>query len=137
MTCLSPDDRSLQIAFETGALTTAGFDHRAHVRLAYTYLAEAPMEEAMVRMRHALRAFLRRHAIDPAKYHETLTRAWLLAVRHFMEASGPWASSEAFIEANPVLLDRKLLLRHYSPDVLFSDHARTAFLRPDLSPIPA
>ena len=32
-----------------------------------------------------LHAFLACHGITPAKYHETITRAWILAVRHFMD----------------------------------------------------
>jgi hypothetical protein len=133
---LSSDDRRFRAAFESGAFPKAQFDHRAHVRLAYTYLAESGVETAFTRMRAALLSFLGRHGIDPSKYHETMTRAWILAVRHFMEMGGPSASADAFIDANPRLLDAKIMMTHYSAELLFSDTARSGFVEPDLGPIP-
>jgi hypothetical protein len=59
-----------------------------------------------------------------------------MAVRHFMEASPACESADAFIEQNPKLLDSKIMLTHYSAEVLFSDEARAQFVEPDLSPIP-
>jgi hypothetical protein len=133
---LSEDDRRFRSAFETGGVAPADFDHRAHVRLAYAYLVENDDETATARMRDALHGFLRRNGIDPAKYHETMTRAWILAVRHFMARSSPAASAGAFIDANPVLLDTKIMLTHYSAGLLFSDAARARFVSPDREDIP-
>ena len=87
-------------------------------------------------MQNALLAFLQCHGIDVSKYHETMTRAWIMAVRHFMEISPDCDSSEAFIERNPRMLDSKIMMTHYSASVLFSDEARARFVEPDLSPIP-
>ncbi len=137
MTCeLSETDRRFRRDFEAGLVEPHEFDHMAHVRLAYTYLAEAPPDAAAARMRAALSDFLRRHGLGPSKYHETLTRAWVLAVRHFMEASPDTPSADGFLEANPTLLDRDVLLRHYSSSVLSSERARGEFVEPDLAPIP-
>ena len=135
---LSPEDRQFRAQFEACQLSPATFDHRAHVRLAYTYLAEndADAEAALARMRSALKAFLQHHGIDPSKYHETMTRAWILAVRHFMEKSPPSASADAFIARHPIMLDPKIMLTHYSADLLFSAEARARFVEPDLDPIP-
>ena len=133
---LSDADRRFRHDFESGAFPKAQFDHRAHVRLAYTYLAECDDGTATSRMRAALLGFLAHHGIDPAKYHETMTRAWILAVRHFMETSDPSASADAFIDANPRLLDAKIMMTHYSADLLFSDTARAGFVEPDLGRIP-
>jgi hypothetical protein len=132
----SEDDRRFRAAFEAGGVAPADFNHRAHVRLAYAYLVETDDETATLRMRDALHGFLRRNGIDPAKYHETMTRAWVLAVRHFMARSAPAASADAFIEANPVLLDSKIMLTHYSAELLFSDDARARFVEPDVEAIP-
>jgi hypothetical protein len=44
------------------------------------YLTEHGDETAYARMRDGLGRFLEQHGIDAAKYHETLTRAWILAV---------------------------------------------------------
>lgn len=133
---MSDDDRRFRADFEACAIPPAVFDHRAHVRLAYTYLAEVDDEAALARMRAALLAFLRHNGVDPSKYHETMTRAWILAVRHFMEKSPACASADAFIASNPTLLDTKIMLTHYSAEVLFSDEARSRFVEPDLGEIP-
>lgn len=84
---VSPEDVAFRRAFESGLVAPAHFDHRAHVRLAYVYLAELDADAASASMRAALQAFLRHHGVAPTKYHETLTRAWTLAVRHFMEVT--------------------------------------------------
>jgi len=84
---LSDEDRSFRAAFEACVVTPSQFDHEAHVRLAYVYLAEHDGDSAVERMRDALLKFLEHHGIPRAKYHETLTRAWILAVRHFMNRS--------------------------------------------------
>lgn len=133
---LSEDDRRFRDDVESGAFPKAQFDHRAHVRLAYTYLAETDDETATARMRDALRGFLEHHGISPSKYHETMTRAWILAVRHFMEMSAAATSADAFIDANPRLLDPKIMLTHYSAGLLFSAEARSEFVEPDLGKIP-
>lgn len=133
---LSAADRGFVEAFEACRYQPADFDHRAHVRLAYAYLVESDTEAAVARMRDALLAFLDHHGIDPGKFHETLTRAWVMAVRHFMQKSGPAASADAFIDANPELLDSKIMLTHYSAELLFSAEARAAFVEPDLDHIP-
>ncbi|HSK19538.1 MAG TPA: hypothetical protein VK912_10365 [Longimicrobiales bacterium] len=133
---LSPDDLRFRAEFETCAFPAAQFDHRAHVRLAYVYLAENDADTAVSLMRSALTAFLEHNGVPATKYHETLTRAWILAVRHFMTRSPDTESADAFIRANPELLDTKIMLTHYSADVLFSEDARRRFVGPDLDGIP-
>lgn len=133
---VSADDLRFRDEFEAGTLPPSAFDHRAHVRLAYSYLAEYDDATALARMREALVSFLRHHGIDESKYHETLTHAWILAVRHFMERSAGAASADAFIDANPPLLDSRIMLTHYSADLLFSPEARARFVGPDIEPIP-
>jgi len=132
----SGDDERFRDAFANGAITPAQFDHRAHVRLAYVLLVGEGVDAAADRMRSALLDFLGVHGIDPAKYHETITRAWILAVRHFMDRTGPSASADEFIALNPILLDSKIMLTHYSADLLFSPEARARFVEPDLQQIP-
>lgn len=136
MHALSSSDREFVAAFEDGRFPPANFDHRAHVRLAYAYLAGADADAAFAAMRNALLAFLTRHGIDVSKYHETLTRAWILAVRHFMQRTPSSSSADAFIEAHPELLDSKIMLTHYSAEVLFSAPARARFVEPNLDRIP-
>ncbi|MEZ4699702.1 MAG: hypothetical protein R2834_05190 [Rhodothermales bacterium] len=132
----SSADRAFVRDFEACAVAPADFDHAAHIRLAYVYLCEMPADRAVARVREVLQAYLAHLGMGEGKYHETLTRAWVLAVRHFMARSVPCDSAAAFIEASPRLLDTGILLTHYTAERLFSPDARAAFVDPDLQPIP-
>jgi hypothetical protein len=133
---MSSADREFRRAFEAGAFAPADFSHRQHVRLAYVYLVDSDVNLALDRMRAALVCFLSHHGIPATKYHETLTRAWILAVHHFMHRTPEATSADDFIDRNPMLLDSKIMLTHYSAGLLFSAAARAEFVEPDLDPIP-
>lgn len=133
---VSTEDATFRARFESCETPPDEFDHRAHVRLAYVYLCGQDTEVAYRRMRDALYNFLDHHGVDRSKYHDTMTRAWILAIRHFMAKTPDLASADAFIEQNPELLDTKIMMTHYSADTLFSDAARAGFVEPDLDPIP-
>ena len=132
----SPDDLMFRDAFEAGTVAPSDFNHRAHLRLAYVYLCEGSVETAAAAIRSALHAFLKRNGVPAGKYHETLTRAWLLAVRYFMDKSAPSASFDRFLAQDDRLLDSQIMLTHYRKDTLFSDTARVTFVAPDLQAIP-
>jgi hypothetical protein len=133
---LSTSDREFRTAFEAGVYAPADFSHRAHIRLAYVYLAEHDVERASELMRASLLDFLKVNGITPTKYHETLTRGWILAVHHFMHRCRTAKSADDFIAREPMLLDSRIMLTHYSTELLFSNRARAAFVEPDLDPIP-
>ena len=124
--------------FEAFRIDPASFHHRQHIRLAYTYLAQLGPDAACARMKAAITNLLTHLGADPAaKYHETVTRAWVLAVHHFMHSdTTPAGSADAFIDANPRLLVQDIMLTHYSRENLFSDTARGTFVPPDRIPIP-
>ncbi|MGE0451047.1 MAG: hypothetical protein AB7Q29_15855 [Vicinamibacterales bacterium] len=136
MHTLSTADREFMAAFEACEIPRAEFRHRAHLRLAYCYLAGSDAETAIARCRSAIVRFIRHNGIDPAKYSETLTQAWVLAVHHFMQASGPANSADEFLERSARLLDSRIMSAHYSADVLSSPEARSRFVEPDRLPIP-
>jgi len=133
---LSLDDEQFLREFEAFGIPPEQFDHEAHVRLAYAYLCQGDRGQATVRMKHALLAFLDHVGVDSGKYHETITLAWIGAVGHFMDSTQPCSGFPEFIRQNPLLLDTKIMLSHYSAGLLFSDAARTGFVDPDVSPIP-
>jgi len=133
---LSDEDRRFRSDFEACVVPPSQFNHAAHVRLAYAYLVEHDVDSATEQMRGALLRFLERNGLPPFKFHETLTRAWVLAVRHFMDR-GPSESASDFMTRNSELLDSKIMLTHYSASVLFSSNARASFVEPDLDPIPS
>jgi hypothetical protein len=132
----SIEDALYRHSFETFKVPPSEFGHAAHLRLAYIYLCEASTEVAAERMKSSLLAFLEHFRIDKSKYHETMTWAWIMAVRHFMEASPRSASSTEFIGFNERLLDSTIMLKHYSAGLLFSHEARASFVSPDVAPIP-
>jgi hypothetical protein len=132
----SKDDQDFRFKVETCQFPGEAFNHYAHIRLAYIYLTEYPIDTAYQFMRKTLLTFLDHHKVDKSKYHDTMTRAWIMAVRHFMEMTSNSASAANFIKKNPTLLDTKIMLTHYSADVLFSAKARATFIEPNLSPIP-
>ncbi|HEU4799930.1 MAG TPA: hypothetical protein VFS94_04805 [Gemmatimonadales bacterium] len=133
---LSAADRQFREDFEAGHIAPDAFNHRAHVRLAYVLLAEHDVDAAISLMRNALQSFIAHHGIPPSRYHETLTRAWILAMRHFMADAVDAESADHFIARNPRLLDAKIMLSHYSAEVLFGPEARAGFVEPDLGEIP-
>lgn len=128
-------DAEFILAFEAGDIPPGEFNHRAHLRLAYGYLSQGDLAHAERKMRTALLNFLDANGIPRAKFHETLTRAWVMAVAHFMNRRAS-ASFEAFVEHSQPLLDSKVMLTHYSAAALFSERARAAFVAPDLEAIP-
>lgn len=132
----SIEDQNFRREFEECKFPPAEFNHRAHIRLAYVYLTAYDTDAAHQLMRNSLLSFLQCYGVDVSKYHETITRAWIRAVRHFMANTQSSESSDDFIEKNPGMLDSKIMMGHYSAEVLFSDEARAKFVEPDLDPIP-
>jgi hypothetical protein len=135
----SAQDQQFRLAFEALQIEPAAFDHAAHVRLAYVYLceeSEEPVEHALSRMKAALLAFLAYAGADPSRYHETITRAWIMAVAHFMNRSTSCTSCADLVQMHPQLLDGKIMLTHYSAELLFSPQARQQFVEPNIQSIP-
>lgn len=133
---ITKDDLEFKIQVESCTFPVSDFNHRAHVRLAYIYLSENDVDLSSERMRETLKRLLVHNGVDPSKYHTTLTKAWILAVHHFMNKTGSAESADAFMDKSPNILDTKIMMTHYSAEVLFSDEARALFVEPDLDPIP-
>jgi hypothetical protein len=106
-------DAELVERFEALQIEPRDFRHREHVRLAFAMLAGSDLAEAGPRFARALRRFAT--AIGAAaKYHETLTWAYLGLVSERADA-GAYASSLEFVERNPDLLDHRggAIARYY------------------------
>lgn len=132
----SKEDSLFREQFETGIIQPADFSHRAHIRLAYIYLCEYDPETTHKKIRTDIQNFLGHHRMNASHYHETLTRSWILAVSYFMSTSSSTTSAADFITNNPILLDKEIMLTHYSKEILFSEKARTVFIKPNLKDIP-
>jgi hypothetical protein len=116
--------------FEAGRLDS--FTHRDHLRVAFAYARRGGVEHAVERARQGLRHFTAAHG-QPERYHETLTIAWARVVAHHATRATDF---DALLAAHPRLLDRHLLLAHYSRELLFSPSARARFVEPDLLALP-
>jgi N-formylglutamate deformylase len=125
-----PDAAFLQ-AFEACTLPPGGFRHRDHVRLAWLYLRDHPLPEALGRFC----AGLKRYAASlgkPGLYNETITVAYLTLVNERRARLGQDADWENFARANPDLFKHPAALRpYYRDETLRSDLARAVFILPD------
>ena len=126
----SPTDEEFAAAVERCEVPNAGFHHRDHLRLAWIYVGRYGPGEAGARIAATIRRFAAHHG-QSARYHETMTQAWLLLV-----AATGGASFEEALQANPRLLDQGSLGIYYSAGPLASEEARVRFVPPDLAPFP-
>jgi hypothetical protein len=122
------NDREFIDALESCALPGGAFDHRAHVRLAWLYLREQPLLDALARFIASLKRYAGSLGAS-GKYHETVTYAFMFLIHERM-ARTPATSFEEFALANEDLLG-PILERYYTPETLASQLARTTFVMPD------
>lgn len=123
------DDRELIASFEACTLPPAEFTHRNHVRVAWLYLREASVLEALARFVASVRRYAGSLGAS-AKYHETITFAFVFLIHERMQHT-PATTFDDFAAANPDLFE-DILGRYYAPEILASDRARTTFVLPTL-----
>jgi hypothetical protein len=118
----SDDDALLRQQVEDGSLPPELFGHREHLRLAWSFLAEEEdFAIAAARFRGALRRYASSSRVGAnAKYHETITWAWLAIIREAMEGRVD-ASSRDFLAARPDLLDQRSLSNIYDVPAIARD----------------
>lgn len=127
-------DRDLIEAFGRCAIPHGQWDHRAHLRVAYLYAKREPLGCALERFRTNLKKLNASHGVvDTATrgYHETITVAWMRVIAGLIREQGEYADSQAFLAANPNLLDKRFLQRFYSEGRLLSPEAKAGFIEPD------
>ena len=135
-------DQELLKEFEATTLPFEQWTHRSHVKVAFTYLRAWPFEEALVRMRRGVQAYNAAHHVPDGPergYNETTTRAFLHLVAAVMAAYGqthPTATGDEFCDMHPQLMTKHALRFFYSPGRRMHPKAKTAFVPPDLAPLP-
>lgn len=135
MSAVTAVDRPIDVAaFEAGSFDPSTFDHAAHVRVAWCYLQQCELGEAIRRFTRAVRALTVRLGV-PGKYHETITWFFIIAIAERC-AQQPYADWDAFRRRNPDLFSGAVIRRYYSEERLQSTLARRQFLLPDLSRTP-
>ncbi len=132
---MTPEEQALLAAFRDGSLPASHFHHREHVRLAWIYLREYGLAEAVSRFSADLQAFAVAKGV-PRLYHATITWSYLAVIAERRSASPPAQAWDDFASGNADLLQWKpsVLDAYYSAERLWSDAARAAFLMPDRAP---
>lgn len=128
MTTAVMSDREFVEALEACTLPPELFNHHEHVRLGWLYLRDAPLLEALPRFIASLRRYAGSLGAS-AKYHETITYAFMLLIHERMRRGDALAFDE-FAEANADLFG-PILRQYYREETLASDFARNTFVMPD------
>jgi hypothetical protein len=129
-TTASLNDAEFVSAIENLELPLEQFRHADHLRLAWIELHRVPFDLALDSVRSKIRRFAAHHQKSEI-YHETITVAWVsLLATHSEPTFGE------FLGANSHRLNAGLLHAYWSPESLASDAARSAWLVPDVRPLP-
>jgi hypothetical protein len=118
--------------FESGSLPPTAFHHADHVRMAFAYLSQYPLLQALEKFSAALKLFANAQGKENL-YNETITWAYLFLIHERISRAGQPQGWEEFSEANPDLLmwNNGVLKRYYAEETLQSDLAKSVFLFPD------
>ena len=118
-------------ALEAGRIEAGAFDHEGHIYLAWLYLDQFPLADAISRFTDALKRLTIRLGV-PDKYHETISWLFMLLIaeRRGVTTTEDWFS---FRRGNDDLfvLGIDIVQRYYSKELLWSDQARQSFVLPD------
>jgi len=125
-------DQELMEQFERATLPLECFRHPQHVRVAFLYLTQHPVLEALQAFSGALQRFACTHGKSEL-YHETITWAYIFLIRERMGRARKTQSWKEFAEDNTDLLTWKdgVLTRYYREETLRSDLAKEIFVFPD------
>lgn len=124
-------NEELILRFENDTIAEGGFHHADHVRLAFAYLSEYPVLQALEKFATALKRFASARG-KPQLYNETITCAYFFLIHERM-ARSDGAEWDEFAHQSPDLLIWKsgILSRYYREATLKSDLARKVFVLPD------
>ena len=126
------DDENLVRLFESAEVPPGGFHHGDHVRVAWWYLRQYPLPEALARFGANLRRFALAQG-KPELFHETITTAYLLIINERLDGDGRQRRWEEFAARNDDLMTWKpsILTRYYHDETLVSRRAKRSFVMPD------
>jgi len=122
-------------AVEECRYANAEFRHADHIRLAWIYVRRYGADKAEERIAETIRRFAISHGHE-AKYHDTLTRAWLRLVATAEHLTPTVATFDELLSKHGWLLDRSALSVFYSAIRLSSETARHGWADPDCRPLP-
>jgi hypothetical protein len=129
------DDEFLQ-ALADCTIGNHEFRHRDHLRLAWLQVRRLGPDEASGAVSASIRRFAAAHGAT-GKYHDTMTRFWVLVVAHLSASRPDIHDFDGFLAAFPMLLDKNLPFRHWQRETMLSPEAREDWVEPDILPMPA
>lgn len=132
----SLSDDEFIMKFENCTYSIERLKHLDHLRLAWLYLKRFPFDLAATRMCRQCKIFICANG-DPNKYHHTVTLAWMDLVNTAIYFSPDISDFHQFIRDHQWLLNKDIIFAFYSREVLQSQHARAAWVPPNLRPLPA
>ncbi len=121
--------------FENCTIERGTWGHPEHLILAYHYSINNDFETALNKMRDGIFRLLESFEIDLAKempYHETLTVFWMKTIGEFAKDKSGY--SVEIINEMIEKYDKHYPGKFYRHENLFSDKARTEFVKPDKKP---
>lgn len=78
--------------FESCTSSKEEFTHLSHLTVATYYLCNSTPEESFAKMRTGLLRFLNHHGVNPAKYSDRVTRAWIEQIGQVCEMTNQESS---------------------------------------------
>jgi hypothetical protein len=132
-------DEEFLRTFEAGQWPLEQWHHKQHIKVAYLYLRQLPLDQAIARIRQGIKAHNAAQGVKESPtsgYHETMTQAWLRLVDVTLKEYGAAENADAFYERNPQLWQTKTLRLFYSKELFMSPRAKGEFVQPDMASLP-
>ena len=124
--------------FETRTLQQNEWTHEAHLVVAFQYLSRYPYARALKQIQSGIKRLNESHG-EPQAYHETVTLAFAQLIKARLDQSPVWLHARDFLDHNQALWRGGMsgaLTPYYSEALLKDPDARSAFIEPDLQPLP-
>jgi hypothetical protein len=117
--------------FERCEFRPSEFHHLDHLTVITCYLEQAPLRQALARMRAALERFIAHY--QAKGYNETITRFWVAKVAQILVTqAGDLPLPEQIERVHRALDNKELVFDYYSRERVLSQEAKEKWLEPDL-----
>jgi len=126
--------RALVESFEACSFHPSEFRHYQHLTVALWYVRKLPFAEATEKVTRGIRRLAETYG--KTGYHETITLFWLRVVSCFIAERENLRLPELANALIEHCVDKDLIGRHYSANLLASPKAKAEWVEPDLDPLP-
>ncbi|MCV2884023.1 hypothetical protein OE749_04885 [Aestuariibacter sp. AA17] len=125
-------DKDFQNQFEKLTLDHQYFDHLGHLRIAWLYLMQSDLEQAVDSTCNGIRSYAESLGAKD-KFNFTISYALVMIISNRMNAEKQ-SNWQNFLNKNRDLADDALgiLCKHYNKSTLFSEDARKQLILPDI-----